>query len=55
MRRRLLATGLSNEGIAQELVVGRATVKTHVNRIFRKLDASNRVEVVVRARESGLL
>jgi DNA-binding NarL/FixJ family response regulator len=31
------------------------TVKSHVNSIFRKLDAANRLDAVARAREAGLL
>lgn len=43
----LVATGLSNGEIADELVVSLATVKTHVARVFEKLGARNRVEVAV--------
>jgi DNA-binding NarL/FixJ family response regulator len=32
-----------------------ATVKTHVNGVFRKLGVSSRVEAIVRARETGLI
>jgi LuxR family maltose regulon positive regulatory protein len=52
---RLMATGASNERIAAELVVGVTTVKTHINGIFRKLGASNRLDAVTRARHAGLL
>ena len=52
---RLLATGCSNEAIAQELVVARSTVKWHVAQIYRKLDVTGRVQAVVRARELHLL
>jgi len=52
---RLMATGASNQQIADRLVVGMPTVKTHVNRIFRKLDAASRIEAVTRARDLGLL
>jgi DNA-binding NarL/FixJ family response regulator len=52
---RLVARGLSNGDIARELVVGDATVKTHVARIFAKLDLHDRAQAVVLAYESGLV
>ncbi len=52
---RLIADGLSNQEIAEHLVVGKSTVKTHVNRIFAKLGATSRKQAIARARELGLL
>ncbi|MGH8889089.1 MAG: response regulator [Acidothermaceae bacterium] len=52
---RLVATGRSNHDIARELVVSEATVKTHLARIFTKLDLHDRAQAVVLAYESGLV
>jgi DNA-binding NarL/FixJ family response regulator len=52
---RLIARGRSNGDIARELVIGDATVKTHVARIFAKLDLHDRAQAVVLAYESGLV
>ena len=52
---RLLATGAPNQRIAETLVVGVTTVKTHVRNVLAKLDATNRTEAVARARELGVL
>jgi LuxR family maltose regulon positive regulatory protein len=51
----LLATGRSNQQIAEELVVTLDTVKRHVTHILEKLGAANRTQAVARARELGLL
>jgi DNA-binding NarL/FixJ family response regulator len=50
----LVATGLSNEEIAEHLVVSPATAKTHVNRSMTKLGARDRAQLVVIAFETGL-
>ena len=50
----LVALGLSNDEIAQRLVVSPATAKTHVSRIMIKLHARDRAQLVVFAYESGL-
>ena len=50
-----IAHGLSNEEIAEQLVISPATVKTHVARIMAKLDAHDRAQLVVLAYENGLV
>lgn len=50
-----LAAGRSNKEIAARLEVSPNTVKTHVARLFEKLEARRRTEAVNRARELGLL
>lgn len=51
----VMAEGLGNRDIAQRLFVSEATVKTHVQRIMRKLDGKTRTQAVARARELMLL
>ncbi|MEU9036862.1 response regulator transcription factor [Streptomyces sp. NPDC048352] len=50
-----VADGLSNADIGRRLVIAEATVKTHLLRVFAKLDVSDRTHAVVTAIESGLL
>ena len=51
----LIGRGLSNHEIADHFVISQATVKTHVNRVFSKLQLRDRVQAVVLAYESGLV
>jgi DNA-binding NarL/FixJ family response regulator len=51
----LVARGRSNAEIAQDLVISPLTAKTHVSRILMKLGARDRVQLVVRAYESGIV
>ena len=50
-----LAAGLSNREIAERLFVSENTVKTHAARLFDKLSARRRTQVVQRAKEEGLI
>ena len=50
-----VARGLSNAEIGRELFIGEATVKTHLQRLFTKLDVDDRTHAVTVAIERGLL
>jgi DNA-binding NarL/FixJ family response regulator len=52
---RLVARGLSNQEIGDELFVSPATAKTHVSRLLMKLAARDRAQLIVIAYETGLV
>ncbi|MEW5869726.1 MAG: LuxR C-terminal-related transcriptional regulator [Chloroflexota bacterium] len=51
----LIEQGLSNQQIAERLVISLGTVKAHTASIYRKLGVNSRTQALVQARESGLL
>jgi DNA-binding CsgD family transcriptional regulator len=50
-----IAAGRSNKEIARRLGVSPNTVKTHVARLFEKLEAKRRTDAIARARELGIV
>ena len=50
----LIAQGLNNAEIADQLVLSRKTVSNHISNIFSKLQVADRAQAIVRAREAGL-
>ncbi len=51
----MIARGLSNQEIAEELVISPYTVKTHANRVMTKVRARDRAQLVIYAYETGLV
>jgi DNA-binding NarL/FixJ family response regulator len=51
----LVARGLSNDQIAERMVITPMTAKTHINRAMTKLHARDRAQLVVIAYETGLV
>jgi DNA-binding NarL/FixJ family response regulator len=51
----LIATGISNQEIAEQLVVSVRTVERHINSLYRKIDARGRADAVAYAARRGLL
>jgi DNA-binding NarL/FixJ family response regulator len=51
----LVAAGLSNQQIAQQLFVSQATIKSHLVHIFAKLDVDSRTAAVAVARQRGIV
>jgi len=52
---RLIVAGLSNQGIAERLVISLTTVKTHIGNIYQKLGVASRTQAIARAEVLGLL
>jgi DNA-binding NarL/FixJ family response regulator len=51
---KMVARGMSNAEIAEELIISPATAKTHVAHLLTKLDARDRIQLVIIAYQSGL-
>lgn len=51
----LVAEGLSNQAIAEYLIISRQTVRTHVHRAMAKIGARDRAQLVVSAYQAGLV
>jgi LuxR family maltose regulon positive regulatory protein len=51
----LIAQGVANQEISERLIIAMPTVKKHIGNIFAKLEVTNRVQALLRARELGLI
>ncbi len=51
----LIAAGMSNRKIAEELIVSVGTVKAHAHNIYGKLDVTSRAQAIARTRDLNLL
>lgn len=51
----LVASGLSNQEIAEHIFLSKNTVETHIRHVYRKLAVSNRTKAISKAREIGLI
>jgi len=51
---RLIAAGMTNQEIAAQLVVSISTIKTHINRTYRKLDVHSRTQALVKINQLGI-
>jgi LuxR family maltose regulon positive regulatory protein len=52
---RLIAAGLSNQEITEQLVIAMSTLKTHINHLYSKLDVRSRTQAIIQARALNLL
>jgi len=52
---KLMGKGYSNDAIAEELGVSLGTIKSHINRIYGKLEVKNRIRAVLKARELDII
>jgi len=51
----LLASGMTYQWIAEQLILSKETIKSHISRIYYKLEVSNKSEALMKAREENLL
>ena len=51
----LIADGLSNQNIADDLVIATGTVKTHISKIYGKLEVRSRTQAIAKARDLNLI